>query len=262
MEAMWKANSVSPKTTDGMHTEASLADSFTGVKGEHIDNTFDDEDFSSDVMQVDNKSNLDNGKLELKGFDHEDFLRGDKGDAKLKEGDDGYDEEMGAASQLVQLACDAVDESNLVSSGNANNDSSEDLEAALISEVRKSVGLERIASESTSTTKEAFNMARANHEKLSCGYASYSFQTASPRKQAQEIIKIDDVEKGRCIEQNARCDQQPLEWDSWSGPSRGNVEITTKSSGVLMRRAKQSLPSFSSRAMLYVPSYLKDTKER
>jgi hypothetical protein len=274
MEEMWKANSVKPKTTDGMHTERALAETFAGVTEEQIENGFSNDDSSSDVIDSNRNYDFDTGKIELKSFNHDDFLRSDKGDAKLKEGDEGYDEEMGAASQLVQMACEAVGDSNLVPSGHRMTEFGEDIEAALISNLKKSVGLETLDTRATLTTVENFARMRAINEVNNNSHAGQSSLVA------QSIAKCDSdnalfglteskkssLKSTTVVKMKNEKTPKDIQPCSTRSKMKLNSGVPDESSRVnakdhlAFRGAKESIPSFSARRMLHAPSYLKQKK--
>jgi len=91
----------------------------------------------SDIFEVDNLGKNDYEKLaeveedvdEFVGFNHDVFLANDKGNARIKVGDDGFDEELGGESQAFQGAyediqfngdIDAVQSKNFEIGANAN----------------------------------------------------------------------------------------------------------------------------------------------
>jgi hypothetical protein len=266
MEEMWKANCIKPKTTDGMHTEEALAETLAGVTEEQIESGFDSCEITSDAAACHTNDDIDVNKVEVKSFNHEDFLRGDKGDAKLKEGDEGYDEEMGGASQLVQMACEAVGDSMLGSSGHTMN--GDHIEAALLSNIKKSVGLETMSSRSTSKTLKEFARMREFHEKTDTNHTGDS-----------ELV-TEDVANGVGLKSDATM----LITSKSTKPST-NIQICSTRSNIKgnsgkflyertttnfkdsracnqlsLRGAKESIPAFSSRRMLYAPSYLREKK--
>mmetsp|Transcript_34221 Transcript_34221/g.75281 ORF Transcript_34221/g.75281 Transcript_34221/m.75281 type:complete len:1641 (+) Transcript_34221:235-5157(+) len=53
--------------------------------------------------------------IHAKGYDHEDFLRKDRGGAVLNQGDEGFEEEMGGGSQMMnaicEMACEDIEDS-------------------------------------------------------------------------------------------------------------------------------------------------------
>ncbi len=65
----------------------------------------------SSLKQLFQRSNDDEDNSEVSdlGFNHEDYFRQDRGRARVMEGEDGYEEEMGGESQVIQvttkLAC-------------------------------------------------------------------------------------------------------------------------------------------------------------
>ena len=105
MEAMWKA--ITPQSSDGILSESELANAMKESSLEQIENGFND-----DLLQIEggaiDGSNMNakhdyHSDEEMRGFNHEDFLREDKGNAACLPGDEGFDEEMGIDSQLVNL---------------------------------------------------------------------------------------------------------------------------------------------------------------
>jgi hypothetical protein len=110
MEAMWKAASIPPPSSDGMLTASTIGDVMNNVSADQIEHALGDDelplngdDVSGNVNDDDKIPDSDSDE-EMKGFNHEDFLREDKGNAAILQGDEGFEEEMGIESQMVDMA--------------------------------------------------------------------------------------------------------------------------------------------------------------
>ncbi|GFH47653.1 predicted protein [Chaetoceros tenuissimus] len=115
MEDYWKA-AEAPKQRNGENDKESLdvEDLIAGMndaKENGMEKLFEDKDVTDDIDNVVNNyfdknktvEDVDDSEEEneFEGINYEDFLRKDKGGAALQEGDQGFDEEMGAFSQNV-----------------------------------------------------------------------------------------------------------------------------------------------------------------
>eukprot|EP00553_Chaetoceros_curvisetus_P001927 CAMPEP_0204619278 /NCGR_PEP_ID=MMETSP0717-20131115/5704_1 /ASSEMBLY_ACC=CAM_ASM_000666 /TAXON_ID=230516 /ORGANISM="Chaetoceros curvisetus" /LENGTH=432 /DNA_ID=CAMNT_0051633247 /DNA_START=223 /DNA_END=1521 /DNA_ORIENTATION=+ len=112
MRDQWKANNQS-LASGQMNKVTDLPFPEEGVPENFEDEGFGDEmellDEIEDCVSVCEEDGVNISSQEcdeMKGFHHDDFLRGDKGDAALQQGDEGYDVEMGGESQMAHLACD------------------------------------------------------------------------------------------------------------------------------------------------------------
>ncbi len=112
MRDQWKATNQS-LASGQMNEVADLPFPEEGVPENFEDEGFGDEmellDEIEDCVNAFDEDRVNTSSQEcdeMKGFHHDDFLRGDKGDAALQQGDEGYDVEMGGESQMAHLACD------------------------------------------------------------------------------------------------------------------------------------------------------------
>ena len=124
MEAMWKAADVPPPSADGMHTSSTMTDIFEKASTDQIENVLGD---GLATLKTNEDKPSDPGKISdsddhMKGFNHEDFLREDKGNAALLPGDEGFEDEMGIDSQMVDMACNLSKAANKGSSKDSAND--------------------------------------------------------------------------------------------------------------------------------------------
>ena len=106
MEGTWKATGVNPKkSSDGMYTTSALADGMAGMSYKEVCGEKEDEGFllTNDKGVADDETKDSDSDENMREFNHEDFLREDRGDAVLMPGDKGYDEEMGGSSQIVDI---------------------------------------------------------------------------------------------------------------------------------------------------------------
>lgn len=69
--------------------------------GDSVEDGFGNKSDAQGPVNNDEDENRLSLLLEGGAVQHEDFLRADRGDAALKQGDDGFDEEMGGASQAI-----------------------------------------------------------------------------------------------------------------------------------------------------------------
>ena len=145
MEDYWKA-AEAPKQRKVENDKEALdvEDLIAGMndaKENGMEKLFEDEDVTDDIDNVvddyfdKNKTveDVDDSEeeKEFEGINYEDFLRKDKGGAALQEGDQGFDEEMGAFSQNVadaemelvdDLSMAGSDDDVLISTRDANSE--------------------------------------------------------------------------------------------------------------------------------------------
>lgn len=163
MESLWKATSaVSEKGTGDSYNVGDLAGAMQTMPADLLENEFED----ANLENTDINEMCDSENEELKGFNHEDFLREDRGDAAVRKGDEGYDEEMGAGSQLVHLACEEIDDPEIESKDGAVPKNSVDVEAALLANLGSTLGLiapkEEVVPESSANVEAALLPSVAN----------------------------------------------------------------------------------------------------
>ena len=105
MEDYWKAAEAPKKRKSENDKEALDVEDFVAGMNDARENgmekLFEDKDVTDDLDNVADEYFDKNEEHEFEGINHEDFLRKDKGGAALKEGDQGFDEEMGVFSQNV-----------------------------------------------------------------------------------------------------------------------------------------------------------------
>mmetsp|Transcript_16520 Transcript_16520/g.20920 ORF Transcript_16520/g.20920 Transcript_16520/m.20920 type:complete len:222 (+) Transcript_16520:320-985(+) len=99
MEDLWQASeNVRNKHQIQVHDESKLFDVLRDVDEAVVQNVLvEDDEGMVDAIQ----------ETESKGYNHEDFLREDRGAAALNPGDEGFDEELGG-SQVHHFACDSA----------------------------------------------------------------------------------------------------------------------------------------------------------
>lgn len=123
MDDMWKASDTDAKKEEyggfALTRVEEVSRSLTGMTEDQVVDIGDNDDGGfaevaaltqreADEKSADNESDAVSMLL-TKGQKHEDFLREDRGDAALKLGDEGFEEEMGGASQMVQSVWENVD---------------------------------------------------------------------------------------------------------------------------------------------------------
>ena len=260
MESLWKATVAVPKKGIGdAYIAGDLAGAMQDVSADLIENGFEDEDL--ETADIDESRDSDNE--ELKGFNHEDILREDRGDAAVREGDEGYDEEMGAGSQLVDLACEEIDDFEIESKGGVVPENSVDAEATLLANVGKTVGLKPIVQraameEKFATLKAAlggeeaknFCESSAQHIKLKVN------KDSAGTKHSDTLLPASNTSKKLANGSSKKKDNMKY-------VPTGSDQNTTKATTAQIRSkesAKKKATSFSSKSMLYIPSYLRDKK--
>lgn len=100
LNSMWKAADGAPQSSNGLIQVADISNALKNASAEQI----------ADVLGGSDNDLISYSDQDLKGFNHDDFMREDKGNAAILPGDEGFEEEMGIGSQMVDMACDkAVD---------------------------------------------------------------------------------------------------------------------------------------------------------
>lgn len=256
MESLWKAAAAIPKkSTADTYTAGDLVDALQGVSTDLIENGLEDEEAEfSDVIE----SGFDNE--DVQGFNHEDFLREDRGDAAVREGDEGYDEEMGAESQLVvDQAFEEIDDSDKESTEQIAPENSEDAEKELLANLKSTVGL---------TSPTAIEIAAIKQKFATVKPVLQEFYDSSNRsKHNSSSIQSKLVEDSVSVKS---ADAQLLP-PSPTGTVNIEVKSATVASDIPAKKMTETAStlkskeitnkkasSFLSKKMLYIPSYLRN----
>lgn len=145
MEDYWKAAEAPKKRKSENDKEALDVEDFVAGMNDARENgmekLFEDKDVTDDLDNVVDDyfdkskpvEDVDDSENEFEGINYEDFLRKDKGGAALQEGDQGYDEEMGAFSQNVADAeMELVDDISMAESDDNLLSSTRDLDSEIV----------------------------------------------------------------------------------------------------------------------------------
>lgn len=98
MSNVWRAK-VPMSSRFQEHSESNIADNLSGSCYDPNHGLGDDEDPLNVADEDDEGHDAQPSNIQVR---HEDFMRSDRGGAVLNPGDEGYDEEMGAESQMLQ----------------------------------------------------------------------------------------------------------------------------------------------------------------
>ena len=277
MESLWKAAAAIPKkSTADTYTAGDLVDALQGVSTDLIENGLEDEEAEfSDVIE----SGFDNE--DVQGFNHEDFLREDRGDAAVREGDEGYDEEMGAESQLVvDQACEEIDDSDKESTEQIAPENSEDAEKELLANLKSTVGLTSPIAIEIAAIKQQFATMKTVLEKKQETQEFYDSSDPSKHNSSSKQSKLveDSVsvkpadaqllpppphtlvkQPTGSVNKNLKV-LSPEKVKSAPAASDIPAKKTTETASTLKSKenAKKKASSFLSKKMLYIPSYLRD----
>jgi len=269
MEALWKATAAIPKkSTTDTYSAGDLADALQGVSTDLIENGLEDEepDFSNVI-----ESGFDNE--DVQGFNHEDFLREDRGDAAVREGDEGYDEEMGAESQLVDQACEEIDGLDKESTEQIAPENSEDAEKELLANLKSTVGLTspiEIAAikQKFATMKTALEKKKETQDLYDSSDRSKHNPSSDPSKKMEDSVSVKPPDAQSLPPPPPTLAKQPAGSVSKnynvlkSAPAASDIFVkkTTETAAQLKPKenAKKKASSFFSKKMLYIPSYLRD----
>ncbi len=165
MDDLWKASeNIGNRNQIHEHRESEFVDALRGVNENVVQNGFVDED--EDIVDSIQET-------EIKGFNHEDFLREDRGAALLNPGDEGFEEELGGASQVHHFACDAACEDIV-------NESEE--EEALLNDIEQS-----LLDNPSSTKKNMESEQKIRDQGVVRQTSKSSMEKTLKRKQQQKI---------------------------------------------------------------------------
>lgn len=271
MESLWKAAAAIPKKgTADTYTAGDLVDALQGVSTDLIENGLEDEEaeFSNGI-----ESGFDNE--DVQGFNHEDFLREDRGDAAVREGDEGYDEEMGAESQLVDQACEEIDDSDKESTEQIAPENSEDAEKELLANLKSTVGLTSPIAIEIAAIKQKFATMKTVLENKKEIQDLYDSSDRSKHNSSSKQSKmVEDSVSVKPADAHLIPPPPPPLVKQPAGSVNTNLKVLSpekvnrapaasaisakKTTETAKENAKKKASSFSARKMLYIPSYLRD----
>ena len=341
MEAMWKAASIPPPSSDGMLTASTIGDVMNNVSADQIEHALGDDelplngdDVSGNVNDDDKIPDSDSDE-EMKGFNHEDFLREDKGNAAILQGDEGFEEEMGIESQMVDMACNmsktvgscpdnvAVTNepfgaaTNGIGNGPANTVVKKETSSAVTSSIGYGSENAAIKEESSGAVTNGIGNNESLYDKANGDddgsdenvhqHVSFSIEgsteealfasveetlkpfrsksagrgdpahpakgslfpkttTAPLRANTSDIERviaksIANTNKQPGKPKEAQVSNKDIAGASGANNQKGATKGKLKKPGTL-QGAKNNIPSFSSRQMLYIPSYLRDNGKK
>jgi hypothetical protein len=170
-----------------------------------------------------------------KGFNHEDFLREDRGNAALIPGDEGFDEELGG-SQINHLVCESVCKNIL-------DDSNE--EEALLNDVEQSL----ISIPSNLQKKVQIDI----YEKINDWKEVGQAQKKSSPKTPPRMIPEKNIER---TEMRKHDSQKNFE----VAPKKKNLRIISRTGSLLLDQNVSGDSALHSSNVMYLPTYLHKTK--